>query len=47
VNSLLDMGFKELFSTFLLGNSSSMLWHWRNRFQLRPSFPFRRPLDVP
>jgi hypothetical protein len=28
------MGFTHLASTFLLGNDSSMLWHWRNGFQL-------------
>src|SRR5207249_5740867 len=33
---LLALGYKELASTFLLGNESSMLWHWRNGFQLQP-----------
>jgi hypothetical protein len=33
---LLEMGFTELFSTFLIGNDSSMLWHWRRGFQLLP-----------
>jgi hypothetical protein len=33
---LLDLGFTELLSTFLVGNTSSMLWHWRNGFQLLP-----------
>jgi hypothetical protein len=34
-----------LASTFLLGNESSMLWHWRNGFQLL-QYPGsrRRPL---
>ena len=29
-------GFTELASTFLLGNESSTLWHWRNGFRLMP-----------
>jgi GNAT superfamily N-acetyltransferase len=36
VKELLALGFKELLSTFLLGNDSSMLWHWRNGFRLLP-----------
>lgn len=32
-------GYQELLSTFLLGNESSMLWHWRNGFRLLP-YPF-------
>jgi GNAT superfamily N-acetyltransferase len=31
---LLDMGYTELASTFLAGNDSSMLWHWRQGFRL-------------
>jgi GNAT superfamily N-acetyltransferase len=44
VRELRTMGFTELVSTFLLGNESSMLWHWRNGFRLL-SYPasFRRP----
>jgi GNAT superfamily N-acetyltransferase len=34
--SLLDLGYTELISSFLLGNTSSMLWHWRNGFALLP-----------
>jgi GNAT superfamily N-acetyltransferase len=34
VRELRALGFTELVSTFLLGNDSSMLWHWRNGFQL-------------
>jgi hypothetical protein len=30
------LGHEELDSTFLLGNESSTLWHWRNGFVLRP-----------
>ncbi|HVS39610.1 MAG TPA: hypothetical protein VMS17_28900 [Gemmataceae bacterium] len=32
--SLLALGYTELASTFLLGNDSSTLWHWRNGFRL-------------
>jgi len=32
--SLREMGFTELASTFLVGNDSSTLWHWRNGFRL-------------
>jgi GNAT superfamily N-acetyltransferase len=41
--ALRRLGFSHLLSTFLLGNESSMLWHWRNGFQLLP-YPgsFRR-----
>jgi GNAT superfamily N-acetyltransferase len=31
---LLQLGFSKLASTFLLGNGSSMLWHWRAGFKL-------------
>jgi GNAT superfamily N-acetyltransferase len=34
VRELLGLGFTELLSTFMLGNDSSMLWHWRNGFRL-------------
>lgn len=34
--ALAKLGFSELFSTFLLGNDSSMLWHWRSGFELLP-----------
>jgi len=44
--ALLRLGYRELASTFLLGNDSSMLWHWRNGFRLL-THPFSRrpPLD--
>ena len=35
VNSLLRLGHATLASTFLLGNESSTLWHWRNGFRLQ------------
>jgi GNAT superfamily N-acetyltransferase len=31
---LLALGYQQLASTFLIGNDSSMLWHWRNGFRL-------------
>ena len=34
LNRLLALGFHELTTTFLLGNHYSMLWHWRNGFEL-------------
>jgi GNAT superfamily N-acetyltransferase len=36
VRELRVLGYRELASTFLLGNDSSMLWHWRNGFRLLP-----------
>lgn len=36
VRELLRLGYTELASTFLLGNESSTLWHWRMGFQLLP-----------
>jgi GNAT superfamily N-acetyltransferase len=36
VGELLALGFDTLASTFLIGNDSSMLWHWRNGFRLLP-----------
>ncbi len=36
VRTLLALGFNELATTFLAGNDSSMLWHWRNGFRLLP-----------
>lgn len=34
INELLTLGYKELASTFLLGNDSSTLWHWKQGFRL-------------
>jgi GNAT superfamily N-acetyltransferase len=34
VRALLALGFTQLVSTFMAGNDSSILWHWRNGFQL-------------
>jgi GNAT superfamily N-acetyltransferase len=33
-NALLDLGFAQLLTTFISGNDSSMLWHWRSGFRL-------------
>ncbi len=46
--ALLGLGYRELASTFLLGNDSSLLWHWRNGFQLL-THPYSRrlPLELP
>jgi len=33
-NALIELGYRELASTFWLGNESSMLWHWMNGFRL-------------
>jgi GNAT superfamily N-acetyltransferase len=32
--ALRERGFEELVSTFILGNDSSMMWHWRHGFRL-------------
>jgi len=34
VHELLAMGFTQMASTFMTGNDSSLLWHWRNGFRL-------------
>jgi GNAT superfamily N-acetyltransferase len=34
INELAELGHRTLASTFLLGNESSMLWHWSNGFRL-------------
>jgi GNAT superfamily N-acetyltransferase len=44
VRALLDAGYTRLFSTFLLGNDSSLLWHWRNGFRLLPYAGSRRAM---
>lgn len=42
VRVLGEQGYATLWSTFLLGNESSMLWHWRNGFTLLPAFLSKR-----
>ncbi len=34
--ALVGLGYRGLLSTFVLGNESSMLWHWRSGFRLLP-----------
>src|SRR4051794_670700 len=36
VRQVRALGYGHLASTFLAGNDSSMLWHWRNGFRLLP-----------
>lgn len=36
VQALLGLGYSQLASTFLVGNESSTLWHWRVGFRLLP-----------
>lgn len=35
--ALRERGFSFLLSTFLLGNDASLLWHWKNGFELLPT----------
>jgi GNAT superfamily N-acetyltransferase len=42
VRVLKKHGYKTLWSTFLIGNESSVLWHWRNGFELLPHLLSRR-----
>lgn len=34
-----NAGYSHLLSTFLVGDHVSMLWHWKNRFELIPGHP--------
>jgi GNAT superfamily N-acetyltransferase len=34
VRELLALGYRQLLSTFMIGNDPSALWHWRNGFRL-------------
>jgi GNAT superfamily N-acetyltransferase len=36
VRVLQERGYSALWTTFLVGNDSSLLWHWRNGFTLLP-----------
>jgi GNAT superfamily N-acetyltransferase len=45
VNGLLDMGYDRLSSTVLQGNDSSLLWHWRNGFELLENPGSRRRMQ--
>jgi GNAT superfamily N-acetyltransferase len=43
VRVLKKQGYRTLWTTFLIGNESSVIWHWRNGFELAPaSFSKRR-----
>lgn len=45
--ALLSLGYRELASTFLMGNDSTVLWHWRSGFRLVTHPDSRRlPLDL-
>lgn len=43
-NALLHAGHRELWSSFSLGNPSSILWHWRNGFHVIESAFSRRAM---
>jgi GNAT superfamily N-acetyltransferase len=45
VHELCALGYGQLASTFMIGNDSSMLWHWRNGFRLLPYPGSRRELN--
>ncbi len=34
VRELLALGYRQLLSTFMIGNDPSAMWHWRNGFRL-------------
>jgi hypothetical protein len=42
IRALMELGYPQLASTFLLGNDSSTLWHWRNGFRLQPLYSAMR-----
>jgi GNAT superfamily N-acetyltransferase len=44
VGALRAMGYGSLWTTFLLGNDASMLWHWRNGFVLAQCPQSRRAM---
>jgi hypothetical protein len=46
VSALRELEYKKLASTFMLGNDSSMLWHWRNGFELQ-AYPASRRRGFP
>jgi GNAT superfamily N-acetyltransferase len=41
IEALGKLGYRQLASTFMMGNESSMLWHWRNGFKLQ-AYPASR-----
>ena len=44
VRVLKKQGYKTLWTTFLIGNDSTLLWHWRNGFELLPHRMSKRRL---
>lgn len=42
IERLRAASYRRLLTTFIAGNDSSMLWHWRNGFQLAPYFASKR-----
>ena len=42
VHVLKKQGYKTLWTTFLIGNDSTLLWHWRNGFELLPGMCSKR-----
>jgi hypothetical protein len=46
VEVLLALGYSRLASTFLQGNDSSTLWHWRNGFRLVPWSNYMRMVEA-
>ncbi len=42
VRALKKQGYKSLWTTFLIGNDASALWHWRNGFKLLPGMFSKR-----
>ena len=42
VRVLKKQGYKTLWTTFLIGNDSTLLWHWRNGFELLPGIFSKR-----
>jgi GNAT superfamily N-acetyltransferase len=42
VRVLEEQGYPTLWTTFMIGNDSSMLWHWRNGFELFPHMMSKR-----
>jgi GNAT superfamily N-acetyltransferase len=47
VKALIGLGYNELASTFLIGNDSTVLWHWRNGFRLMAYPGMSRAKTIP
>lgn len=45
VNALLARGYRQLASTFWLGNESSTLWHWQSGFRLMNWYGSHRAME--